>query len=536
MSIVIPNPACAEQCTTTTDTTSSIIWLEVVVPGAWKGISWAGGSESIIAVQGDAGIGTGSPWISIDSGTSWANQAGAFPAPLPLTSVACSDPAVSAGGPDATAVVTASASSVVHRTTNSGTNWNTQAIAGPDSYGCSAITADGTHVIVGRGDGLEYTNDAFDAAGAWVTSGAGGSAMTVAGVSPSKTSAIGDADGCDCEPSVTDGYKVYYGYDPATPFVVSGPTFVWNTGVPTIVGSGSPSLNWTGVTLSNNGRFALATATGEKIKTASNWGSPGAQWGTLANSPALNWFGIAARRDLNTGSFGTIAAIERPGSIWMSFDNGAAWAAMPGTSGKNWSGITCKSDGSAFAATVDGENIWIYPFTSTTTTTSSICGPVPPRLWSRAQPDCIHTSATLTQQDLDMRRKAEILQYKNNNSNMSKKQLWARTIKGHGPSGNRTWATQSADGTYTNPNIDNLKPSGAFTLRCPGRPNNCAPTSNSDVPGKQMILCMRPDVPLTNYIVNRTYLAGGTKWPQTAWKPGDKGFPVGKSGRNLVFK
>ena len=78
MSIVIPNPACAEQCTTTTDTTSSIIWLEVVVPGAWKGISWAGGSESIIAVQGDAGIGTGSPWISIDSGTSWANQAGAF--------------------------------------------------------------------------------------------------------------------------------------------------------------------------------------------------------------------------------------------------------------------------------------------------------------------------------------------------------------------------------------------------------------------------------------------------------------------------
>ena len=386
--------------------------------------------------------------------------------------------------------MTASASSVVHRTTNSGTNWNTQAIAGPDSYGCSAITADGTHVIVGRGDGLEYTNDAFDAAGAWVTSGAGGSAMTVAGVSPSKTSAIGDADGCDCEPSVTDGYKVYYGYDPATPFVVSGPTFVWNTGVPTIVGSGSPSLNWTGVTLSNNGRFALATATGEKIKTASNWGSPGAQWGTLANSPAeeplalLNWFGIAARRDLNTGSFGTIAAIERPGSIWMSFDNGAAWAAMPGTSGKNWSGITCKSDGSAFAATVDGENIWIYPFTSTTTTTSSICGPVPPRLWSRAQPDCIHTSATLTQQDLDMRRKAEILQYKNNNSNMSKKQLWARTIKGHGPSGNRTWATQSADGTYTNPNIDNLKPSGAFTLRCPGRPNNCAPTSNSDVPGK----------------------------------------------------
>ena len=165
-------------------------------------------------------------------------------------------------------------------------------------------------------------------------------------------------------------------------------------------------------------------------------------------------------------------------------------------------------------------------------------GPQPPRLWSRATEDCIPTTGqnNVTQQDLDMRRKAEILQYKNNNSNMSRRQLWARTIKGHGPSGNRTWATQSADGTYTNPNIDNLEKSGAFTLRCPGRPNNCAPTTNSDVPGKQMLLCMRPDIPLTNYIVNRTYLAGGTKWPQTAWKPGDNGFPVGKAGRNLVFR
>jgi hypothetical protein len=891
MSIVIPNPACAEQCTTTTSTSSEIIWLEVVVPGAWKGISWAGGSESIIAVQGDAG--TGSPWISIDSGASWADQAGAFPAPLPLTSVACSDPAVSAGGPDATAVVTASASSVVHRTTNSGTNWNTQVIAGPNSYGCSAITADGTHVIVGRGDGLEYTNDAFDAAGAWVTSGAGGSAMTVAGVSPIKSESTEDADGCGCSSdTATDGYKVYYGYDPATPFVVSGPAFVWNTGVPTIVGSGSPSLNWTAITLSENGRFALATATGEKIRTASNWGAPGAQWGTLVNSPAKDWVGIAARRNApSTSDFGTIAAVERCGGIWMSFDNGVTWQEMPGTFKRNWSSIDSNEDGTRFVATVDEGNIWTYPFTSTTTTTTTTGGPVPPRLWSRAQPDCIATTTTpvpavyanccdgsvgywvdrcyseiwscvasdttgdklvagvdggdiflsddcgitwtavnknptppvpsswvsvasnatgqtlaaltvggeiwvstnrgttwtlsetinggtpsvaitmngtgnviaavsydagtdkdtlstttttgavwvnldtipgniwtsissnligdqlilsmsgtaanptdgnvflavpiapvpqysvgaalsagtrpwssvasnadgnvlvatdgavggliyvstdggttwssggshvstvkwssvasnyvgdllvaiseqdfiwsssnygltwtnfnppaaatvvtngtqkcissnsvgnklvavfnttpgtagevwtycggdviispativveagpVTQRDLNMRRKAEILQYKKNNSNMSKKQLWARTIKGHGPSGNRTWATQSADGTYTNPNIDNLKPSGAFTLRCPGRPNNCAPTSNSDVPGKQMILCMRPDVPLTNYIVNRTYLAGGTKWPQTAWKPGDNGFPVGKAGRNLVFK
>ena len=133
----------------------------------------------------------------------------------------------------------------------------------------------------------------------------------------------------------------------------------------------------------------------------------------------------------------------------------------------------------------------------------------------RAQSDCIATNATnsnvtITREDLNMRRKAEVLQYKKNDSNMSRRELWARTIKGHGPSGNRTWATQRADGTYTNPNIDNLPANEAFSLTCPGRPNNCAPTTNSDVPGKQMLLCMRPEVPLTNYTVRRTYRGGGT--------------------------
>jgi hypothetical protein len=132
----------------------------------------------------------------------------------------------------------------------------------------------------------------------------------------------------------------------------------------------------------------------------------------------------------------------------------------------------------------------------------------------RVQSDCIATNATnalvtITRRDLNMRRKAEVLQYKKNDSNMSSKELWARTIKGHGPSGNRTWATQSADGTYTNPNTNDFTQSN-FALICPGRPNNCAPTTNSDVPGKQMMLCMRPDVPLTNYIVRRTYGSGGS--------------------------
>jgi hypothetical protein len=65
----------------------------------------------------------------------------------------------------------------------------------------------------------------------------------------------------------------------------------------------------------------------------------------------------------------------------------------------------------------------------------------------------------------------------------------------------------------------------------------CEPSSSSDVPGNS-ILCYDPAVPLVNYLPPpRTYLAGGTKWPQSTWKPGDNGFPRGKKGSmNMLFQ
>jgi hypothetical protein len=65
----------------------------------------------------------------------------------------------------------------------------------------------------------------------------------------------------------------------------------------------------------------------------------------------------------------------------------------------------------------------------------------------------------------------------------------------------------------------------------------CAPSSASDVPGNS-VLCYDPAVPLVNYLPPpRTYLAGGTKWPQSTWKPGDNGFPRGKKGSmSMLFQ
>jgi uncharacterized repeat protein (TIGR03803 family) len=64
----------------------------------------------------------------------------------------------------------------------------------------------------------------------------------------------------------------------------------------------------------------------------------------------------------------------------------------------------------------------------------------------------------------------------------------------------------------------------------------CESSSASDVPGNS-VLCYDPSVPLVNYLPpQRTFLAGGTKWPQYSWQPGDNGFPRGKKGMRMLFQ
>ena len=159
-------------------------------------------------------------------------------------------------------------------------------------------------------------------------------------------------------------------------------------------------------------------------------------------------------------------------------------------------------------------------------------GPQPPRVWSRAAFNCMTVSSAERYQ-LDMRRKAEILKYKGNSAKLTKKQQWSQMVNGGGPLGKKVWATQNDLGS--NPNIFNL-PLVKNTLVCAGIPLvQCSPSTACDVPGESTILCYDPTVPLVNYIVQRTYLAGGTKFPQTCWSPGDDGFPVGKAGRMMML-
>jgi hypothetical protein len=147
--------------------------------------------------------------------------------------------------------------------------------------------------------------------------------------------------------------------------------------------------------------------------------------------------------------------------------------------------------------------------------------------------DNFSSNTFLTDPVIAMRRKAEILNYKKNSSNLTKQQYFALLAKGNGPAAKRAWATQSD--TYTDPNTSELQLVGN-TLICNTNPIICSPTSSSDVPGPIMQLCYNPSAPLVGYNPpNRVKVNIGFKWPQESWQPGDNGFPRGKAGRGLFF-
>lgn len=142
--------------------------------------------------------------------------------------------------------------------------------------------------------------------------------------------------------------------------------------------------------------------------------------------------------------------------------------------------------------------------------------------------DNFSSNTFLTDTAIAMRRKAEIFQYKNNSSNLTKKQYFSLLSKGNGPYAKRAWGNQSI--TDSNPNISGLPQSGN-TIICNSNPILCAPTSSSDVPGRIMNLCYNPSVILAGYNQpNRKRVNIGFKWPLRSWQAGDNGFPNGKAG------
>ena len=101
-----------------------------------------------------------------------------------------------------------------------------------------------------------------------------------------------------------------------------------------------------------------------------------------------------------------------------------------------------------------------------------------------------------TQQELDMRRKAEILQYnKNNNSKLTSKQKYTQIVS----------SVRTRRGARDASGND-----------CPNDLYIPTPSSSSGVPGPVVMLTYDPDIPLYNYAEN-TSINSETVYPTQAW-------------------
>lgn len=107
--------------------------------------------------------------------------------------------------------------------------------------------------------------------------------------------------------------------------------------------------------------------------------------------------------------------------------------------------------------------------------------------------------------------KGNVLQYKCNSSNITKKQRYSQIAKGMWTNRTTTWASQTQ--TTSMPNTLQL-PRTNNILICGGLANNCVPTSASDVPGPVINLCYNSDIFPTYYPRQRYIMTNsGNKFP-----------------------
>jgi len=125
---------------------------------------------------------------------------------------------------------------------------------------------------------------------------------------------------------------------------------------------------------------------------------------------------------------------------------------------------------------------------------------VPPTRYTPVSP--YELNPALTQYELDMRRKVEILKYKKNTVGaLSKKQQFSQAIKG---------ATQRRN--YSQTQIANIQIGGNNQISCP-------PTisTSAGVPGPAFYLSLDANVPLYNYTVSKTYATENQEDTVTKW-------------------
>lgn len=175
--------------------------------------------------------------------------------------------------------------------------------------------------------------------------------------------------------------------------------------------------------------------------------------------------------------------------------------------------------------------------------------PIPPRAWYRVANRCPYDVTSVTDySQAALINKGNILQYKKNSTQLTKKQRYSQIAKGLWTNRTKSWATQTV--TYSNPNTSSLKrvgyteypsipnnatdpfncPNATFkdggNLVCGTYQNQCTgeaidktivenyyPTSDSDVPGPIQDLYWNPRIQTWYPKVRRIMNNSSDKWP-----------------------
>jgi hypothetical protein len=183
--------------------------------------------------------------------------------------------------------------------------------------------------------------------------------------------------------------------------------------------------------------------------------------------------------------------------------------------------------------------------------------PVPPHVWFRVRNVC-PTITNLDAEALQMQYKANVLKNKDNSSNYTKNQRYSKIVQGTWQNRTKSWASQSVQKNYTNPNqglfqrtsvkqyipvpvtenptpclnsstvSPNFIPDGGYLIgntrvnQCTGdiiqitTYPECFPTSDSDVPPTPSIkqLCFNNTNPQLTYARKRYTMNNSlNKWP-----------------------
>ena len=237
----------------------------------------------------------------------------------------------------------------IYRTSNSGLSWTQIIISGTQNFRCIACSNDGSTIVAGSsnangGDG--YLHISSDSGSTWYPQ-----TFYFFPVSWNSVSISGN------------GMKILATFE-SSPIVygeLNSGNWSWQ------FRGGYFTKNWTGITISNDGKVGYACETDSNGTTGNIWTNSTeiydwSTWTKLVNSPDEIWSHITTTIDGVK-----MSATVNSGSLYVSTDSGTTITAKMSGS-YSWKGVCYSSDGNILLACVDNSYIYVSKNDGTTFT------------------------------------------------------------------------------------------------------------------------------------------------------------------------